>query len=193
MLAAVEPRIGAFVLHGVGTYVADTLVHRTDPFDVPELLSSLLGLTGPVDRFHPILGLVQMGAERVDPGNYLRSWRGTEGVPGGPHVLVVNGLADDDVYFRSMDAMVIGAGLSPLEPMGWDPDPFDVWDGQPLPAPLSGNVIAHDGTPLTQATVMAAEGDHYTLYEDPAVRALGVSFVRDALEGRVPVLGRAED
>ncbi|MGC6492542.1 MAG: hypothetical protein ACON5B_06830 [Myxococcota bacterium] len=182
MLVGVEPRITAYVLHGVGTYVADTLVHRTDPFDVPELLGSLLGLTGAVDRFHPILGLVQMGAERVDPGNYTRLWARQDGA----HVLVVNGYADDDVYFRSMDALTIGAGLTPVAPMGWDPDPWGVWGGEPVPPPLAGNVLASDGRALTQATLMVGDGDHYTVYEDPSVRSVAVDFLEDALGGRVP-------
>lgn len=185
MLAAVEPDIDAYVLHGVGTYVSETLVHRTDPFDVPELLADLLGLQGPIDRFHPILGLVQQGADIVDPGNYLHAWRGSVASPDGAHVLVVNGWHDDDVYTRSMDALTIGADLGVLEPAGWTVDPHGVWT-QSGGSEERGNREAWSGRALTQATWLDPDGDHYTLYEVPEVRATGSRFLLEAGRGDVP-------
>jgi pimeloyl-ACP methyl ester carboxylesterase len=183
LLAAVEPEIDALLLHGVGTYVSETIVHRTDPFDVPELLGEMLGITSKIDRFHPIIHLVQMGADVVDPGNYLRAWKGWEAHPDGSHVLLVNGWHDQDVFYVSMDAMTIGADAAPIDPMGWEVDPHGVWSVEPEVLPLMGNRTSVSGAPLTLASYLSADGDHYSLYELPEVRALGVGFLMSAADG----------
>jgi len=178
MLAAVDHEISAYVLNGVGTYMSETIVHRTDPFDVPALLALIFGATGTIDRFHPIIQLVQLGAEIVDPNNYLRAWKGTEERPEGCHAMILNGLHDQDVYFTSMNAMTIAADAPPIEPVGWDIDPFGVGTAPAAaPLPIVGNRTSLAGTPLTLASYLDGDSDHFTLYDSEQARTMAVQFL----------------
>jgi hypothetical protein len=187
MLGATSSEISAYLLSGVGTYVSETIVHRTDPFDVQALLTSLLDLAGPVDRFHPLIQLIQLGADVVDPNNHLQSWHGWSGNTAGVHVLVVDGKEDQDVYFTSMNAMVIGGDLAPLEPAGWDVDPFGVWDKMAEPLPLAGNRVSRAGTRLTMAALLDGKDDHYILWNSEPARTTAVNFVESAFSG-IPIV-----
>ncbi len=184
MGAAVEPDVAAWLMTGVGTYMSETIVHRDDPFDVPELLAALFDLQpGLVDRFHPIVQLLQLGAEVVDPMNHLRAWRGWAEHPAGTHGLLLNGYHDLDVYFVSMNAMTIGADAAPIAPPGWDPDPFDVWEREPEPVPISGNRASLSGAPLTIASLLDADHDHFIAWDSQLARDLAVRFVTTAFAG----------
>jgi hypothetical protein len=180
MVAAVEPRLNAYVLHGVGTYLSETIVHRTDPFDVPALLSDMFGIAE-VSRFHPLIQLVQTGGDIVDPGNALGHWEGL-----GANVLVVDGFEDQDVYWVSMNTLVLGADATVAEPAGWDVDPLSVWQPDVAPLPLSGNRTSTSGEPRTVVAYLAADGDHYTLYDRAPLRAMAAKFLESAQDGAVP-------
>ncbi|MBT3223260.1 MAG: hypothetical protein HN348_29660, partial [Proteobacteria bacterium] len=181
MVAAVEPEVDAFLLHGVGTYLSETIVHRTDPFDVPATLQDFFGI-GEVDRFHPLIQLIQLGGDVVDPSNHLKAWKGWSGDTDGSHVLMVNGYHDQDVYFVSMNAMTIGGDATVAEPAGWDVDPFDVWDVDAVATPIVDNREALSGAPITLASVLFADGDHYTLYENKEARDIGVWFLQSGVD-----------
>ena len=183
MLAASSPDISAYVLSGVGTYLSETIVHRTNPFDVPKLLGSLLGITGPIDRFHPAIALVQMAGEVVDPNNHLAAFRGWKGHPEGSHVLILDGKKDLDVYYTSMHALVIGLDAAPIAPAGWDVDPFGVWSRQAEMLPLSANRNSLAGTPLTMAAWLDANDDHYVLWNSARARELARDFIAGASTG----------
>jgi hypothetical protein len=73
--------------------------------------------------------------------------------------------------------------LAPLRPPGWDVDPYGVWAREPEAAPLAGNRVALDGTPLTLASHLAANHGHYTIYEVASVRAQAIRFLLTALDG----------
>ena len=183
MVAAVEPEVRTFMVTGVGVYVSETIVHRTDPFDVPELLATMFDVHDEIDRFHPLIQLVQLGADVVDPGNYLRQWEGTESTPGAS-ALIINGYNDQDVFFTSMDALTIGADLAPIEPQGWDPDPNGVWGDQQQSLPISGNRESLNGEPITRVALNSAEHDHYTVWEYEPARDLAVHVVESGFSGR---------
>ena len=57
--------------------------------DFEALLKALVGIHNEIDRFHPVLALLQLGADSVDPHNYAAGWRGWEGKPGGAHLFVL--------------------------------------------------------------------------------------------------------
>ena len=179
MVAAVEPEVDTFLLHGVGTYLSETIVHRTDPFDVPATLEELFGINE-IDRFHPLIQLIQLGGDVVDPGNHLREWKGWSGDVDGSDVLMVNGYHDQDVYFVSANAMTIGGDAPPAEPAGWNVDPFQVWNVAEVPMPIANNRDSLSGTPITLASLLFADGDHYTLYENKEAREIGVAFLKTA-------------
>ena len=102
-------------------------------------------------------------------------------------MLVINGFHDTTTFPPSMNAMAISADLSPVDPAGWDFDPYDVWERDAEPPPISGNREAVDGTPLTFATFLDGDGDHFVLRSNLAVRASAVGFWRSAIDGTATV------
>jgi hypothetical protein len=189
LVAGVETELSAYVLNGVGAYLSITAVEREDPFDFNEAIRTVMGISGTLDRFHPVIALVQLGGDVSDPINYARYWRGFEGHRQGASLYLINGQLDDTTPVTSVNAMTISAGAVPLAGRGWDVDPFDVWDLVPASLPLSGNTQALDGTPLTIATFLSATHGHYTIYQLAEARELALNFWQTALTG-TPILAR---
>ncbi len=64
-----EPSIRAAVFSGAGGLLAESLVHKKAPYDLAAAIA--IGLADPdIERFHPVLNLVQAGAERADGINH---------------------------------------------------------------------------------------------------------------------------
>jgi hypothetical protein len=187
MMAAVEPEVHAVVLNGLASYLTITVLERKDMVDYEALLKALLGIYAEVDRFHPALALLQLGADTTDFHNYASAWKGWEGRPAGAHVFVLNGYNDFTTHPLGMNAITIAGDLAPVDPPGWDVDPFGVWDRQPEALPISGNRSGFDGGDLTQATYLDGVTSHFTIYDLPQERARAVAFLVDALDG-VPTL-----
>jgi len=191
-LAAVEPRFVGFVFNGLSSYLTETILFRKDLLDFESVVKLLYGFTGDLDRFHPLLQIVQLGAEVVDPHNYVRRWHGSEGNPDGAHVYVVNGYEDDTTTPRGMEHMTMAADMSPIAPPGWEVDPVGVWDGEPVSLPVMGNDVAMSDQPLTIATFLDFEQGHGTIYRNTLSRQLARTFWATARDG-APELSSTEE
>lgn len=187
LVAAVEHGFAGFVLNGLSSNLTQTILFREDLLDFELVVRTIYNFGPELDRFHPLLQIIQMGAEVVDPHNYAARWRGDEGLPGGNHVFVSNGYEDDTTTPRGMEHLTIAADMSPIDPPGWDVDSAMIWDGAPVSLPVSGNESAFDGSPLTIATYLDFDQGHFTIYRRPFVRELAATFWRTAREG-VPEL-----
>ena len=151
--------------------------------DYEGLIKSLTGIVGEIDRYHPILAMLQLGADSVDLHNYAVAWKGWEGKPAGANLFVLNGHEDFTTHPIGMNAITIAGDLAPVEPPGWDVDPFGVWDRQPEPLPIAGNRPAFDGGSVTLATYLDATTSHFTIYDLWAERTRAIAFLVDALDG----------
>jgi hypothetical protein len=170
--------MSAYVLNGVGADLSITIAEREDPVDINALLQLLLGLDEPLDRFHPVLSIVETCIEAADPIGYAPRWRGAHA-----SLLLVNGHLDPLTPEATMDAITIAGRASPIADPGWDYDPWDLSGLEPLPLPIQGNTIAPDGTALTTASFLNADTDHFTLFESADAQALALSFWQSALTG----------
>ncbi len=187
IVAAVETEYEAYVLNGLSSYLTLTLLFRKDIVDFELVVRSVFNVDS-IDIYSPVIQLLQLGAEVVDPHNYARLWRGWEGNPAGNHVFVINGLNDSTTTPRGMEHLTITADLPPLDPPGWDVDPEGVWDGQPVALPVTGNVESSEGEPLTIATFLDGDQGHFTIYRRDYVRQMAVDFWNSAREEGVPTL-----
>jgi hypothetical protein len=181
--AGVETEITAYALNGIGGYLSVTMVERKDPIDINDQIRRLMGLSEPLDRFHPLVAVAQLGGDVSDPTNYALRWRGWEGHEQGNNVMLINGLLDHTTPPDSIASVTIAGDTAPVEPAGWDVDPNDVWDIESLALPLSGNTTSLDGSPLTIATFLDAEQGHFTIYRNDRARALAIEFLVTALSG----------
>jgi len=184
IVAGVETEFEAYLLNGIGGYLSITIVERKDPFDVAEQIRILLSISSYLDRFHPIVALAQLGGEAADPINYAPHWTGWEGHTDGSSMFLINGQLDPTTADRSVNAITIAGGVVPIEDApGWDVDPFDVWDVDPVSLPITSTTTAMDGTPLTIATYLSSTTGHYTIYDEAEPRSMAVNFLLSALEG----------
>jgi hypothetical protein len=71
LFLAAEPKINRAVLSGAGGGLIDSLLNKTQPVNIPQVVQALLH--DPADQFHPLLSLIQGYFEDTDPVNYARS------------------------------------------------------------------------------------------------------------------------
>lgn len=183
LTAAVEDGFDGYVFNGLSAYLTQTVLFRKDLLDFEAVVKLLFSFMGDLDRFHPLLQIMQLGAEVVDPHNFVARWHGWSGLPDGNHVYVVNGLMDDTTTPRGMEHMTMSARMPPIAPPGWDVDPVGVWDVAPVTLPVMGNVTSFGGTPVTNATFLDASQGHGTIYRNAAARDLAHVFWRTARMG----------
>lgn len=183
MLAAVESEIDTYMLNGVGGYLSITAVERVDPIDIPALIADIAGIDRNYTRFHPLMALAQLGGDVSDPQNFAREWVGWPGNPDGVDMLIVNGVDDHTTPVRSMNSIAVAGNVSPLDPPGWNIDPFEVWNGAAQTAPLVHNRESVDGTPRTHAAFLSGTTGHFTIYRRDDAQEMAVEFLRSGVEG----------
>lgn len=187
ILAGVEAEFVAYVLNGIGAYLSITIVERKDPVDLNAEIQQLLGISEPLDRFHPVVALAQLGCEVADPINYAIHWRGWEGHEDGSSVFLLNGQLDHTTPERSVNSMTVAGDLVPIAPAGWDVDPFDVWDVASVNLPIGYTATSIGGERLTMITYLSASTGHFTIYDIDEARAMALDFWLSALSG-TPIL-----
>lgn len=187
LTAGVETGFEAYAFNGLGAYLSLTALERTDPIDFALIVAGIADIEGAFDRTHPVLAMVQTGADTADTHAAARYWAGWSEHPSGHDVFVSNGVDDVTTPVRSMSAIAIAGGLSPISPPGWDVDPFGVWDVAPAQLPISGNRSAFDGTPRTFATYLSDTTGHFTIQQRSDVRALAMDFLESAATGEAVV------
>ena len=183
MLAAVETEIDAYYFNGLSSYLASTVMTRTDPVDFAFLVVGLGNLRGELYERHPLLALIQTLGEAADSVSYVRRWQGWDGHPDGVDVFVTNGVSDATTSVRSMSGLTVLADLPPLAPAGWDPDPSDVWGVPDVSLPVRANRTAPSGAGVTRASLLSDSTGHFTVQQRGDVRDLAVGFLRSAAEG----------
>ncbi len=193
LTAAVEPGYAAYVLNGLSSYLTYTILTRKDLLDFELAVRTVLQSDVPLDLFNPALQLMQLGSEAVDPHNFARLWRGTAAHPGGNHVFVINGFHDDTTTPRGMDHLTLSAALPTFDPPGWDIDPLGVGRPPVVHPPVAGNARSLEGEPLTLATYLDPDADHFTIYRSSVLREMTLGFWRSALAGEVPTLAASRE
>lgn len=188
LTAAVESGFAAYVFNGLSAYLTLTILHREDLLDFEVAVRGLLGVGSEMDLYTPALHLMQLGSEVVDPHNFARHWRGTERLPDGNHVFVINGYNDDTTTPRGMDHLTIGADIPTFDPPGWQIDPLGIGTPPTVRPPVAGNTTARSGRPLTLATYLDSHQGHFTVYRSGVLRRMTIGFWLDALAGEVPRL-----
>lgn len=195
LVSAIEPEFRSFVLSGTGAYTSITVLERDDIFDIEELVQGLFGVKEPLDRMHPLLQLIQMGADAVDPHSYLSSWDGWDSNPAGVSVFVINGDEDPTTHIDSVDHLTIAAQLTPIAPAGWAPARLAFDEVVAADAPLQATHESLDGTANTRVTWLEGGGGHFTLYRRDDVPALVAEFWKSSVSGvpAIPVFVRDSD
>lgn len=187
LAAGVETGFAGYLFNGLGAYLSITALERTDPIDFALIVAGIADIEGEFDRTHPVLAMVQTGADNSDTHAAARYWAGWPEHPSGHDVFVSNGINDVTTPERAMNAITVAGGLAPISPPGWDPDPYGVWDVSAESLPISGNRLAFDGSPRTFATYLSDTNGHFTIQQRGDVRTLAMDFLRSAADGEAVV------
>ena len=172
LMLAVSDRIQGAMLSGAGGSVVASIVHKRAPIDIPEVARAFLALPPeePLDEFHPVLALVQAFTEASDSTNfapYYFRWQGGHSFD----VWLTQGLRDEEVPPIVTDALVTAIGVNPMEPITHEVQGLTLRGLAPLPAPVLGNLVGHDGARYTAAYSQYPDGTHSLITTNPDAQA----------------------
>ena len=190
MVLGLDPHIRAGMLSGAGGGIINTILLRKDPFDVAELVRSLLLVgTDDFNSFHPTLTLIQMLVDATDPLNYAPYW--TAPLAGGTpkHVLVTEGTLDHATPGISADSMIAAAGIPLLTPLARTNSAHAVQGLLPLDMAVTGNVPGG----ITAAGKQWQDGNHWVAFNNTEAESIWVGFFRTLLADDAPTLDRAPE
>ncbi len=163
-----EDQIGCAVMSGSGGGLRLTLLQKVNPVPIVLIVEALAGIldTHELDLFHPLGQLLQLFIEEGDPLNYAPYY--AQHPRGAPHsVFISDGLLDFQVpnsttaaHATAAGAQIVGRAYRPIEGL-------TILGIDPASPPVSGNVVAGDGSRVTLGVVQYPEDGHYALFENP--------------------------
>lgn len=175
-----EPSIKAAVMSGAGGAVYLTLLHKTEPLDIPAVVLTI-ARDEPLDEWNPTLALLQTWLERADAVNYgplLVREPPVIDSPGGEAqgpkaVIQTDGLVDHyapningHAYFVAVGGDLVGPQLEAI-------DGLALRGRSRQSVPLSDNL---DGTTAALVQFAADEG-HFVVFNDPTARRQTTYFL----------------
>jgi len=192
LAVALDPRIKGALLSGAGAGMIHTILLRKDPFDIKKLIRTLLLIPdAELDRFHPVLSLIQMLTDATDPLTYAPYWLDPEEGQQPRHVMLTEGTADHATPAISTDTLAAAGGVPILLPMAKDSLPHRLAGLEPTPAPVEGNVEAGGGT-YSAGLVQWQDASHWVAFRRADARDMWATFFRDLRDGRAPRVGHTE-
>jgi hypothetical protein len=192
LLAAYETSLSAIVFSEVGGDLTQSLLHKTQPFDIAASVPlALLDFDGAghlaTGNFHPALSLFQGFFERVDPVNFGRLLAREPAMGDtGREIFATYGLDDHFTPEETLQAFMQSAGFPIVQPV------LREFGATSVPAPLSGNVTVN-GVMRTfgarQYMAPAGIDGHFVSTESAEGRADVLHFLDGAFAGTTPQIG----
>lgn len=186
---AFEPSLTGAVLSGTAGLLYVNLLHKTNPLDIPSLVSTFLR-DEPVDEDNPSLALVQMWVERSDPVNYAPLMvRKPASTP--RNIFQTEGFTDTYAPNPGIEAFATALGGD----LVMDPDVKDVpgmttLRGRTiLPTPITGNLAGVTAV-LAQFKQKAGSDGHFVVFDIALAKKQAASFLGTlARTGEATVVG----
>jgi hypothetical protein len=169
-----EPTIRAAVFSGAGGLLYQALLQKTVPIDVPGLLRLFIR-DEPLDRFHPIINLLQAFFERADSAAYAHML--VRGGDAPTSVFLSEGLIDRYTPVESLEALAAAIGVDVVGPVLREVPGLAELGGEVVEAPLTGN---RDGATAALVQYEQATGSdgHFVGFEVPAAELQSIEFLR---------------
>ncbi len=190
--------IRAAIFSGAGGSLVLSLLHKTNPEDIAGGVRFVLtdgGTTSAaVNDYDPLLSLLQMYIDPVDPLNYARLYfrnvdEGTTGV----HIFQSFGYGETYTPEPNMEAFAKAMGVrlgTPYADRNSGDGPVDPSGFRTSDYPVSGNVAAN-GEPITGILVTANPDDydgHFVIFREAQIRAQSMEFLGTAIRDGVPTV-----
>lgn len=192
MLVAVEPRLrSAFFSEGGGGAAAAFLLRKSNDIDIEAMVAMALGVdldTEPLSGDHPVVGLLMQTL--LDPGDPLNYALGAIREPAEEpiHILMTEGLEDDQTIPVTIEALAAAYGLPLIEPVYQDSAAHELWGLDPAPAPASLNVDVGP-RPVTGGVVQFEGQGHYALYRTERAPRMFRAWLESAVAGEPVITG----
>ncbi|MGC6415969.1 MAG: hypothetical protein ACON3Z_02510 [Bradymonadia bacterium] len=184
LFLAAEPDIKGGVLSAAGALLAISLEQKTRPININELIEALVPTAdvGVLDRWHPVLAVLQQFIEPGDPANYAPFWF-HEPLPGTAprHIFMTAGLDDEYTPPESIFALAAAGRVPVIEPVIEPIELFDVYGVEPAGIPpYSGNVA---GGEASAGLVQIRDMGHFAIQQSVTLRNRYRRFVESIFLG----------
>lgn len=191
MLIAVEPDIrSAFLSEGGGGAAAAFLLRKSNGIDIEGGVALALGVDldrEPLDADHPVIGLLLQTL--LDPGDPLDYALGAIREPAGEpvHVLMTEGLEDDQTIPVTIESLAAAYGLPIVEPVAHESAAHALWGIAPTGLPATGNVDVGP-SPVTGGVLQFPGHGHYALYENDDAQRWYRGWLESAAAGTPTII-----
>lgn len=180
--------VQATVVSGAGGGITITLVDRTDPYPIADLIETVLGFDEDeqLDDLHPVSGLIQWLVEPTDPLNYGPYYFQEGALWAGQrpqNVLLTSGLEDVMSPYRIAEALAAAAHTPVLEPAVTDPVSWELAELSYDSGPVSRNAPSFDGGEVTAGLAQFDRTGHFAVFQVSAAADLYQHFLGTAAEG----------
>lgn len=181
------------VLSGAGGGLSLSIeLRKQGGLDIQGLIATTFDLAGPesVTADHPLIGMVQLLAEPVDPLNYApywhrrQPWWENDPLP----VLMTTGLLDD--YTPSITSQLLAAsgGLPILDPVS-ESQPIHELEGLiGQEVPCTGNLLSWEGLPVSGGIAEFPGADHFPIFDDSDAAKVYATFLETAIFEDSPLI-----
>jgi hypothetical protein len=173
---AYEPSVRGAVLSGAGGLLYLSLLNKTEPVNIPELLGVLIR-DYPLDEFNPVLALLQMWLDGSDPASFgpLLFQRPPAGFEP-KNIFQSEGFTDRYTPNVAIRAFATSMGVSQVSPVIEPLDGLALRGLQVLTPPVSDNVNGVTGVLLQYDEAQGSDG-HFVLFDIAAGRLQSSEFI----------------
>jgi pimeloyl-ACP methyl ester carboxylesterase len=190
LFAAHEPLVKLAILSGAGGYLIESFVGKTKPVNVAAAIELALA-DFEVDRFHPLLNIVQAAFEEVDPSNYagtmfMDDWTAS----GYPHRSVFMSYGIGDTYTPEKTMLALARAMRVKQ---WPVSGYELDGVEPIPSLPHTQTWGFGGGVYVTAAVVEYQpaGDkdgHFVIFDNADARKQVTEYVRTMVQTGVPTL-----
>lgn len=178
---AFEPTLSGAVLSGTCGLISLSLLYKTQPLDVPQLLQTFLR-DDPVDEDNPSLALAQMWIERADGINYaplmVRQPPTVDGAPLAPrNIYQTEGFTDTYTPNPAIEAFATAIGGDVVQLVDQREVPGLALRGRRVLAPPFSNNVGSVTAALAQFRQLAGSDGHFVVFDHVTARHQAARFL----------------
>ncbi|HEY2749274.1 MAG TPA: hypothetical protein VGL86_31870 [Polyangia bacterium] len=180
LFLAAEPEVKAAILSGAGGGLIASLLNKTEPVNIPQVVQALLH--DPADQFHPLLSLIQGYFEDSDPENYGRLLFREPPAGQAPKSIYQSlGIVDHYCPIPNIETLGLAMGVQPAGPMLQTIDGLAYTTTQWGTAPITNNVAGGQATGvLLEYTAPPGDDGHFVVFDVPDAVAQSNRFLGTA-------------
>ena len=180
---------GAAVLSGAAGSIMVSLLQKTQPVNIPALVTAALGLDmSEFVSLHPVVTLLQTLVDPSDPQHYARFIvREPRPSTQPAHVFQTQGFVDHYAPPDGIEALAVAIGLPLTSPVLHPQPSYDLTGAPVATLPLRANVAAASGHVTgswMQFNSAAGSDGHFVVFDIPGARLRAAAFLGSA--GRDP-------